>query len=139
MYTIIHLPTNTYYSLINTKSKHKVVFFRKYDDAKYVADSLSTHNWIYESFPSDSKELYIMKPYQKKKKALENFIWVKRKPLSTKTILDLSTRNLDLMLVNDLRWDDDDSYILDSENFTLSSPLAMFISTLNNDFDVHIS
>jgi hypothetical protein len=80
-----------------------------------------------------------MKPYQKKKKALENYIWVKKKTLSTKTILDLSTRNLDLMLVNDLQWDDDDSYILDSDNFTLSSPLTMFIATLKNDYDIHLS
>lgn len=139
MYAIVHLPSNTYYSLKHTPNKHKVVFFRNFDQAKYVADSLSTHNWIYDSFPHDSKELYIMKPYQKKKKALENFIWVKKKTLSTKTILDLSTRNLDLMLVNDLQWDDDDSYILDSDNFTLSSPLTMFIATLKNDYDIHLS
>ena len=60
IHTIIHLPTNTYYYLLHTKSKHNVVVLKKYEDAKYVADSWSTHNWIYDSCPSDNKELYII-------------------------------------------------------------------------------
>ena len=57
--------------------------FRDYDHAKYVADSLATHHWIYGKLPPPSDELYLMKPYQKKQEASEHHLWVAKRNASS--------------------------------------------------------
>ena len=135
MYAIIHLPTQTYYSLKND-SKHNVVYFRQYEHAKYIADSLSTHKWIYNHLPENNKELYVMKPYQTKREAMENKLWVQKQSISMKTLHDLATRNLDITLVNDLKWLDDDSYEVDAKNIELTVAEDLFKMALNMDNDI---
>mgnify|MGYP001443282327 FL=1 len=135
MYAIIHLPTQTYYSLKND-SKHNVVYFRQYEHAKYIADSLSTHKWIYNHLPENNKELYVMKPYQTKREAMENKLWVQKQSISMKTLHDLATRNLDITLVNDLKWLNDDSYEVDAKNIELTAAEDLFKMALNMDNDI---
>lgn len=135
MYAIIHLPTQTYYSLKND-SKHNVVYFRQYEHAKYIADSLSTHKWIYNHLPEDNKELYVMKLYQTKREAMENKLWVQKQSMSMKTLHDLATRNLDITLVNDLKWLNDDSYEVDAKNIELTVAEDLFKMALNMDNDI---
>ena len=135
MYAIIHLPTQTYYSLKND-SKHNVVYFRQYEHAKYIADSLSTHKWIYNHLPENNKELYVMKLYQTKREAMENKLWVQKQSISMKTLHDLATRNLDITLVNDLKWLNDDSYEVDAKNIELTVAEDLFKMALNMDNDI---
>lgn len=135
MYAIIHLPTQTYYSLKND-SKHNVVYFRQYEHAKYIADSLSTHKWIYNHLPENNKELYVMKLYQTKREAMENKLWVQKQNISMKTLHDLATRNLDITLVNDLKWLNDDSYEVDAKNIELTAAEDLFKMALNMDNDI---
>ena len=135
MYAIIHLPTQTYYSLKND-SKHNVVYFRQYEHAKYIADSLSTHKWIYNHLPENNKELYVMKLYQTKREAMENKLWVQKQSISMKTLHDLATRNLDITLVNDLKWLNDDSYEVDAKNIELTAAEDLFKMALNMDNDI---
>ena len=105
MYTILHLPTNTYYGLhAKDRSKHTVVFFRNYDQAKYVADSLATHQWVYGKLPSPSTELYIMKPYQKKQNALEYRLWVQKRQASLRCMKEVGMRHLDVSFVKNIEW-----------------------------------
>ena len=137
MYAIIHLPTGTYYSL-KSDSKHNVVYFRQFDHAKYVADSLSTHQWIYNHLPYNTSELYIMKPYKTKRQAMENKIWVEKQSISMTTLRDLATRNLDITLINDWKWINDESYELDSKNIELTASDDLFKLALNMDNDIVI-
>ena len=117
-------------------SKHNVVYFRQYEHAKYIADSLSTHKWIYNHLPENNKELYVMKPYQTKREAMENKLWVQKQSISMKTLHDLATRNLDITLVNDLKWLNDDSYEVDAKNIELTAAEDLFKMALNMDNDI---
>lgn len=138
MYTILHLPSNTLYSLTKTPERHTVVFFKRYDHAKYVADSLSTHYWIYGKMPKVSKELHLMKPYQKKRESLDNHIWVQEKSLSRHCAIELGTRNLDVMVVKDILWIDDDRYDLNLQHFTLKCEANGFVQMMELDNDIVI-
>lgn len=135
MYTIVHLPTNTFYGL-NRTEKHSVVYFKKYENAKYVADSLSTHVWIYGSMPKESKELHMMKPYQKKREALENHIWVQKRDLSKQWLMQLGMRNLNVLVVKNIDWLDDDEYDADIENYSLESDNAAFLKMVELDNEI---
>ena len=137
MYSIIHLPSNTVYSIQNEK-KNSVLFFKKYDNAKYVADSLSTYKWIYNSFPSDINEIHMMKKYQKKREALESKLWVKQTQLNVKNVHDLATRNVDIFLINDIDWIDDENFHIDGHNIELSATLELTQLSLKNDYQILI-
>jgi hypothetical protein len=113
--------------------KHSVVFFREYDHAKYVADSLATHNWIYGHLPEPSDELYLMKPYQKKQDALSHQIWVQKRNVSMRCVQDVGTRNLDFMLVNDIQWIDDDTYNLEMKQYELDVNGPTYVESLALD------
>ena len=136
-YSIIHLPSNTFYSIQNDK-KNSVLFFKKYDNAKYVADSLSTYKWIYNSFPSDINEIHMMKKYQKKHEALENKLWVKQTQLNVKNVQDFATLNLDVFLINNIIWIDDENYHIDGQNIELTCTNELFQFTLENDYQMLI-
>lgn len=136
-YSIIHLPSNTFYSIQNDK-KNSVLFFKKYDNAKYVADSLSTYKWIYNSFPSDINEIHMMKKYQKKREALENKLWVKQTQLNVKNVQDFATRNLDVFIINNINWIDDENYHIDGQNIELTCTNELFQFTLENDYQMLI-
>lgn len=138
MYAIFHLPTSTYYSL-KGDGKHNVVYFRQYEHAKYIADSLSTHKWIYNHLPENNSELYVMKPYQTKRESMENNIWVQKQRLSMKTLHDLACRNLDITLVNELKWINDDSYEIDSKNIQLTPTEDLFKLSLTMDNDIVVN
>lgn len=137
MYSIIHLPSNTLYSIQNEK-KNSVLFFKKYDNAKYVADSLSTYKWIYNSFPNEVNEIHMMKKYQKKNEALENKLWVKQTHLTVKNIHDLATRNLDVFLINNINWIDDENFHIDGHNIELTCTTELFQLSLENDYQILI-
>lgn len=138
MYTILHLPSNTLYGLKKPPEKYCVVFFKKYDNAKYVADSLSTHYWIYGRFPDKSKELHLMKPYQKKCEALDHHIWVQDKTFSRHYAIELGTRNLDVAVINDIIWLDDDNFDLNIQHFTLDCERNASLHILELDNDIVI-
>lgn len=138
MYTILHLPSNTLYSLRKTPERHTVVFFKQYDNAKYVADSLSTHYWIYGKMPNVSKELHLMKPYQKKRESLEHHIWVQEKPFSRHCAIELGSRNLDVVVVKDIMWLDDDEYDLNIQHFSLECEEEVYLQMMELDHDIVI-
>jgi len=136
-YSILHLPSNTLYSVQNDK-KNSVLFFKKYDNAKYVADSLSTYKWIYNSFPNEINEIHIMKKYQKKHEALESKLWVKQTQLNVKNIQDFATRNLDVFLINNINWIDDENFFVDGNNIELSSTFDLTKVSLEHDYQILI-
>jgi len=139
MYAILHLPTNTYYALRPREAtKHSMVFFRDYDHAKYVADSLATHHWIYGKLPPPSDELYLMKPYQKKQEASEHHLWVAKRNASMRCIQDVGTRQLDISLVNALRWLDDDTYDVDMKWYELDVNTPTYLESLALDNQIVI-
>lgn len=137
MYSIIHLPTNTLYSVQNNK-KHSVLFFKKYNTAKYVADSLSTYNWIYNSFPDNNDEIFLMKQYQKKREALESKLWIKNTQLTIKNVQDFATRNVDIFYINNINWIDDENYNVDGTNIELTSSFELTQVSLENDYQMLI-
>tara|TARA_Y100000389_G_scaffold205016_1_gene262009 strand:+ start:11859 stop:12281 length:423 start_codon:yes stop_codon:yes gene_type:complete len=139
MYSIIHLPTQTLYGLHNnSKTRHSVVYFRTYDHAKYVADSLATHEWIYNQLPAVSRELYMMKPYQVKKNARDHSLWIHKTTLSSRSVQNIGTRNLHISVVNDIRWIDDDTYDINIKHYEMESSLTSLITSLEMDHDLLI-
>ena len=137
MYTIHHLPSSTYYCLQSPKTnKHSIVCFKKYEHAKYIADSISTHIWIHRSLPEINSELCIMKPYQKKNQALENKLWVKKQAISNKFIQDVGSRNLEIALIDELSWIDDDKYNVNINYLQLNMNNEAFIYSLALDNEI---
>lgn len=137
MYSILHLPSNTLYSVQNNK-KHSVLFFKKYDNAKYVADSLSTYKWIYNSFPENNTGIHMMKKYQKKRQALESKLWIKKTPLTIKNVHDFATKNVDIFYITDIKWIDDENYHVDGNNIELSSTFELTKVSLEHDYQILI-
>jgi len=134
MYNIVHLPTNTCYALNNSDNKHSILFFKEYDDARYVADSLATHMWIYGNLPHANNELYMMKPYQKKKHALDHKLWVfKYDDFSMRRLHEIGLRNLDISIVKNIEWLNDDTYDIDIKHFELDLDLESFANSLHLD------
>lgn len=139
MYSIIHLPTQTFYGLQNnTKTRHSIVYFRYYDQAKYVADSLATYKWIYNELPQVSQELYMMKPYQVKKNANDHSLWIQKSSLSSRSVQNVGTRNLHISVINKIRWIDDETYDLDIKHYEMQSSLSSLITSLEMDHDLLI-
>jgi hypothetical protein len=131
-YCIKHLPTNTLYAVKSSK-KQCVVFFKKYDVAKYVADSISTNKWIYNTLPDESKELYIMKKYQVKRQAMESKLWVHNQRLSVKYVKDLASRNVDLMIIDDIEWINDENYNVLGQHVQLTATEDLLRQSLEID------
>lgn len=138
MYSILHLPSNTMYSIKNNNNKHSVLYFKKYDNAKYIADSLATYKWIYDKFPTTNKDIYVMKQYQKKRDALESKLWVKKTNLTCKNLRDLATRNVDIFYIKDLDWVDDENFNIRGKNIEFTSTLELIQLSLENDYQILI-
>ena len=112
MYTIVHLPTNTVYAL-NTDNRLRLVFFKKYDNARYVAESLSTHIEQYKTLPELSDQLCLQHPKNRRHStSLDsrriNDLWVRRCELTHTTALNMGTRGLGITVVDSLDWNGSD-------------------------------
>lgn len=136
MYTILHLPSNTYYAIQN--NKYSVAMFKQYKDAKYVADSLATHKWVYGKLPTVNTALFVMKPYQKKQEALEHCLCVKTEALSMRYVQNIGTRNLNISLIDAIQWKDDHTYDVDIRHIELSASNKAYKESLELDANIII-
>ena len=132
MYSIIHLNTNSYYALIHN-DKHSVVFFDRFKDAKYVADSLATHTWIYGHLPNMSNELHMMKRYQKKQNSFKHNIWVTNRKFSKHRVHELGLRNLNASVVKSIKWNNDDEYNVDISHLFLHVDMETYAKVVSLD------
>jgi hypothetical protein len=80
----------------------------------------------------------MMKKYQKKREALENKLWVKQTQLNVKNVQDFATRNLDVFIINNINWIDDENYHIDGQNIELTCTNELFQLTLENDYQILI-
>ena len=78
----------------------------------------------------------MMKPYQKKREALENHIWVQKRDLSKQWLMQLGMRNLNVLVVKNIDWLDDDEYDADIENYSLESDNAAFLKMVELDNEI---
>ena len=134
MYTILHLPTNTYYGL--NKNKHSIAMFKEFHDAKYVAESLATHEWIYGKLPNINSELFMMKPFQKKRKSLDHLLCIKKQPLNMRFIHSIGTRHMDISVIDNIRWTDDHMYDVDVQNIGLKVSMDAYRESLELDSNI---
>ena len=139
MYNIVHLPTNTVYALKNNNRLH-VVFFRKFDNARYVADSLSAHYDRYKQLPELSEELCLQHPKSARTPTSMdarrvNDLWVQRRDITHSTALQLGTRGLGLTVVDCLGWTDTD-WNPNVRHVDLKSDPTSFLYMLSLDNDM---
>ena len=76
MYMIRHIPTKTYYGLMNDQGKYSLVGFKKEADAKYVADCIASYKYTNEVFPPPDQKVYLMDRHLLKSDAEEEALWV---------------------------------------------------------------
>ena len=80
MYVIRHLPSKTYYGVYDnckvSTSNSKVILFRKYKDAKKIADSLVTYYDKHKLFPDMNKLCYYDKSSSIYKDSLDSDLWI---------------------------------------------------------------
>lgn len=143
MHFILHTPTQTTYGLqrkiddTNTmyKHKHTLVAFRREDDAKCVANSLSIYFRRYGHFPN-SDTVFVAKP--KNKKTTDNFhdihddLLIYTNNIHMNYIQNIGSRNLDLICVDEIRWNVND-YTIHYKTVVLDVPIPEFQKTIEND------
>lgn len=75
-----------------------------------------------------------MKPYQKKKHALDHKLWVfKYDDFSMRRLHEIGLRNLDISIVKNIEWLNDDAYDIDIKHFELDLDLDSFANSLHLD------
>ena len=139
MYNIVHLPTNTVYALKNN-NRLNVVFFRKFDNARYVAESLSAHYERYKQLPELSEELCLQHPKSVRPRTSMDArrlddMWVQRRDITHSTALRLGTHGLGLTVVDSLDWTDTDWHPA-VRHVDLKSDTTAFLYMLSLDNDM---
>lgn len=139
MYNIVHLPTNTVYALKNDNRLH-VVFFRKFDNARYVGESITAHYDRYKQLPEMSEMLCLQRPNDTRQRTSMDArriddMWVQRCDITHSTALRLATHGLGMTVVDALNWTDND-WCPTIRHVNLKTDAAAFLYTLTQDNDM---
>ena len=105
MFFLRHLPTGTYYTLTCESRRdlhHKIVCFRRYEDAAHIGDSLATYKHIHSTFPRSTNHVYMLSKIQLTRNALNEDIYVDFKDIDSDFVKSLNNNQLAMLFVTQI-------------------------------------
>jgi hypothetical protein len=133
MYMIRHIPTKTYYGLMNDQGKYSLVGFKKEADAKYVADCIASYKRAHQVFPPPDQKVYLMDRHLLKSDAEDEALWVEDHLNNMSFLYNLGRHNMDFQIVDEIYDLGDNNFEVKGRTLNIECSPDMIVETLLND------